>query len=51
MVRGSKYPAQNCRGDRIRPELRPDITTLENGAIQALLFRLAKCLAVSITAL
>jgi hypothetical protein len=51
MMRRGKHPGENSRGDRIRPELGADITTLENGTIQALLLLRTKLLAVSITAL
>jgi hypothetical protein len=51
MMRGGKHPAENRRRDGIGPELRADITALENGAIQALLFLRAKPLMVILTAL
>ena len=50
-MRCGKHPGENSRGNGIGPELRPDITTLENGAIQALLFLRAKPLTIILTAL
>jgi hypothetical protein len=50
MMRRGKHPGENRRGDGIGPELRADVTALENGTIQAPLFLRAKLLAVSITA-
>jgi hypothetical protein len=51
MMRGGKHPSENGLRDGIGLELRPNITTLENGAVQATLFLRAKPLAVISTVL
>ena len=51
MMRGGKHPGEQRRWDGVGPELGADITTLDNGAIQALFLLRAKLLVVSITAL
>jgi hypothetical protein len=51
MMRGGKHPGEQRRWDGVGPELGAHITTLDNGAIQALFLLRAKLLVVSITAL